>query len=85
VISNFATIAVTSRRAFCSDPTGFAAADLQTVQNGGTLDLLVANIELSDPALGAGEQTIQLGSLGDGPKVALTRRVFDKIASVNAP
>jgi uncharacterized protein (TIGR03437 family) len=65
VTSNFATIAVTDSGTVCSDPTGFSTADLQTVQKGGTLtvaDLQVANIELSDPALGAGEQTIQLGA-----------------------
>jgi uncharacterized protein (TIGR03437 family) len=65
VISNFATIAVTSSGTICSDPTGLSTAALQKVQSGGTLtvaDILVANIEVSDPVLGAGEQTVQLGS-----------------------
>jgi hypothetical protein len=39
VISNSATIAVTSNRSVCSDPTGLSAADLQKVQNGGTLTI----------------------------------------------
>lgn len=65
VISNFATIAVASSGTVCSDPTGFSTTDLQTVQSGGTLtvaDVLFAEVEISDPALGAGQQTLDLGS-----------------------
>ena len=39
VISNSATIAVTSKGSVCSDATGLSVADLQKVQNGGTLTI----------------------------------------------
>jgi uncharacterized protein (TIGR03437 family) len=65
VISNFASIAVTSSGTVCSDPTGFSTADLAKVQSGGTLtiaNVFIAAVDISDPAFGAGEQTIDLGS-----------------------
>ncbi|HYM11761.1 MAG TPA: hypothetical protein VEU62_13580 [Bryobacterales bacterium] len=67
VISNFATIAVTSSGKICSDPTGFSVADLQKVQSGGTLTVADIGIDrihpkLSLPGLGTVEANVDLAS-----------------------
>jgi hypothetical protein len=55
VISNSATVAVTSNGNVCSDPSGFSTADLQRVENGGTMTMSDINLfrihaKLSSPA-----------------------------------
>ena len=65
VISNSATIAVSQNGSVCSDPTGFSTADLQKVQNGGTLTvgeigLYRLHAKLSLPA-GAAEGKVDFG------------------------
>ncbi len=64
VISNSATIAITGSGRVCSDPTGFSTADLQKVQNGGTLtvaDTSLARDKISSPGLGGIEGNLDFG------------------------
>ncbi len=66
VLSNTATIAVTSSGSICSDPGGFSVTDLQKVQGGSTLnlaDLTLGRIhpKLSLPGLGNLEGNLDLG------------------------
>ena len=68
MISNSATISVTSSGKICSDPGGFSVADLQKVQSGGA-GLTIADtalnrlhVKLSIPAVGTLEGNLDLAS-----------------------
>lgn len=66
VVSNSATIAVTSNGSVCSDPTGFSTSDLQKVENGqaltiGEIAIYRLHATLSAPGLGSTQGSLDFG------------------------
>jgi uncharacterized protein (TIGR03437 family) len=66
VVSNSATIAVTSSGSVCSDPTGFSTSDLQKMQNGqpltiGEIAIYRLHAMFSAPGLGSTQGSIDFG------------------------
>jgi len=86
VVSNFATVSISSDGSVCSDPTGWSVADLQSSAGGapmnvGDISLTQATANFSVPGVGTAQGTLDFGNAGftryTGPPLGVLASIGD--------